>query len=94
MAAATYDTVRPAKFRFLKNFDNGVQGKMGGGSHCPTPVQFCPRQTMWVTALQNSTADRTQQWILASALLYWAEKCDSWASVSPSKTLLVHNLVT
>lgn len=30
MAAATYDTVRPAKFRFLKNFDNGVQGKMGG----------------------------------------------------------------
>lgn len=31
MAAAMYDTVRPAKFWFLKNFDNGVQGKMRRG---------------------------------------------------------------
>lgn len=33
MAAATYDTVHPAKFRFLKNVDNGVQGTMKGGGH-------------------------------------------------------------
>ena len=52
MTAITYDMVHMVKFTVLKDYNNGVQGKMKGVT-LSIPVQFCLKQTMLVTAFEN-----------------------------------------
>jgi hypothetical protein len=82
--------VHTVTFDFLKCDDNGVQGERKGAT-LSIPVQFCLKQTMLgVRALQNREPKRGFQSQLSST----GQSSDSWASVSPSKTLLVQNRVT